>query len=169
MKKINKLIIALSIGLGVSISSCQKLDIAPVNVLTDDIIFSSESGINSYLADIYRQAPMEDFTYRPEGRDGKGFNIHHEWEHFWRSGAVTGEMVGPYGGMDIGGGFGYWPYDKIRSINYMIQTLPLYTSKLTEAKVNQLTGEAYFLRAFFYFALAKRYGGVPIVKTVQNY
>lgn len=29
-------------------------------------------------------------------------------------------------------------------------------------------GEAYFLRAFFYFGLAKRYGGVPIVKEIQD-
>lgn len=168
MKRINKLFIVM--GLLLSIASCQKLDIAPVNVLTDDQIFGSEAGINTYLAQVYRKLPIEDFTYRPGGRDGQwGFNLHHEWEHFWHSGAAIGEMVGPWGGMDIGGGFGYWPYVDIRAVNYFLETLPKYADKYVGGKVDQLLGEAYFLRAYYYFALVKRYGGVPIVASLQNY
>ncbi|RYZ14446.1 MAG: RagB/SusD family nutrient uptake outer membrane protein, partial [Sphingobacteriales bacterium] len=77
--------------------------------------------------------------------------------------------VGPFGGMDIGGGFGYWPYDDIRAVNYVIENMPKYAGNFTESRVTELLGEAYFCRAFFYFSLAKRYGGVPIVSTVQNY
>jgi starch-binding outer membrane protein, SusD/RagB family len=168
MKRIHKLLIVLSVL--VSVTSCQKLDIAPVNVLTDDQIFSSEAGINTYLAQVYRKLPIEDFTYRPGGRDGQsGFNLHHEWEHFWHAGAACGEMVGPWGGLDIGTGFGYWPYIDIRAVNYFMETLPKYADKYTGNKVNELLGEAYFLRAYYYFALVKRYGGVPIVATLQNY
>lgn len=150
--------------------ACQKLDIKPVNLLTDDQIFSSESGINVYMAQVYRKLPIEDFTYRPTGRDGQpGFNLHHEWEHFWHAGAACGEMVGPWGGLDIGGGFGYWPYADIRAVNYFLETLPRYAVNFTQDKINAFTGEAYFLRAYYYFALAKRYGGVPIVDVVQKY
>ena len=151
------------------LSSCQKLDIKPPNVLSDDQIFSNEAGIQTYLAQVYRKLPIEDFTYRPAGRDGSGFNLHHEWEHFYHAGAADGEMVGPYGGMDIGGGFGYWPYADIRDVNYFMETLPKYAKNYTGNTVNELIGEAHFLRAFYYFALAKRYGGVPIVRNVQNY
>ena len=161
------------IGLWAVLGSCQKLDIKPVDILTDDQLFKSESGINAYLAQVYRKLPIEDFTYRPDGRnDGVGdvgFNLHHEWEHFYCSAAADGEMVGPYGGLDIAGGFGYWPYADIRAVNYFIQTLPQYASNFTKEKVTQLLGEGYFLRAYYYFALAKRYGGVPIIKVVQNY
>ncbi|GAO42565.1 hypothetical protein FPE01S_01_15800 [Flavihumibacter petaseus NBRC 106054] len=150
--------------------SCQKLDVVPNNLLSDDQIFSSEAGINVYLAQVYRKLPIEDFTYRPAGRDGQsGFNLHHEWEHFWHSGAACGEMVGPWGGMDIGGGFGYWPYKDIRAVNYFIETLPKYSANFAGNKVNELLGEAYFLRAYYYFALAKRYGGVPLIAVTQNY
>ncbi len=165
----NKIFIVLLAVLAV-ISSCQKLNIKPVNLLTDDQIFSSESGVNVYMAQVYRKLPIEDFTYRPTGRDNQpGFNLHHEWEHFWHSGAACGEMAGPWGGMDIGGGFGYWPYADIRAVNYFIETLPKYAANFTKDKIDQFTGEAYFLRAYYYFALAKRYGGVPIVETVQKY
>ncbi len=157
-------------GILMLLASCQKLDIKPPNVLSDDQIFSNEAGINVYLAQVYRKLPIEDFSYRPGGRDGQwGFNLHHEWEHFWHAGAACGEMVGPWGGMDIGGGFGYWPYKDIRAVNYFIETLPKYSANFAGNKVNELLGEAYFLRAYYYFALAKRYGGVPLIANTQNY
>ena len=170
MQHINRFLLFIIVGVLAAITSCQKLTIKPADLLNDDQVFKNEAGINAYLAQVYRKLPIEDFTYRPGGRDGaSGFNLHHEWEHFWHAGAVTGEMVGPFGGMDIGGGFGYWPYDDIRAVNYFIETLPKYAANYTGDKVGELIGEAHFLRAYYYFALAKRYGGVPIVKTVQNY
>lgn len=169
MKLNNSIYLILLAVLG-AVASCRKLDIKPVNLLTDDQIFASEAGINVYMAQVYRKLPIEDFTYRPAGRDGQwGFNLHHEWEHFWHAGSACGEMVGPYGGMDIGGGFGYWPYADIRAVNYFMETLPKYASNYTKDKIDQFTGEAYFLRAYYYFALAKRYGGIPIVDMVQKY
>ncbi|MHA4809771.1 RagB/SusD family nutrient uptake outer membrane protein [Flavitalea flava] len=170
MNYINKLFAFVILGV-VVLSSCQKLDIKPPNILSDDQIFQNEAGINAYLAQVYRKLPMEDFTYRPAGRNpGEGgFNLHHEWEHFYHAGAACGEMVGPYGGLDIGGGFGYWPYSDIRDVNYFMETLPKYAKNFAGNKVNELIGEGHFLRAYYYFALAKRYGGIPIIKNVQNY
>jgi hypothetical protein len=167
MKRYQLIIAILIAGM---LFSCHKLDIKPKSILTSDVIFGGEGGIDAYMADIYRKLPIEDFTYRPGGRDGQsGFNLHHEWEHFWHSSAVTGESVGPYGGMDIGGGFGYWPYAEIRAVNNLMQELPKNSANFTDTRIKELTGEAYFCRAYFYFAMAKRYGGVPIIKTVQNY
>jgi len=169
MTRTNKLFAIIIMG-AVVLSSCQKLDIKPPNVLSDDQLFSNEAGIETYLAQVYRKLPIEDFTYRPAGRgsDG-GFNLHHEWEHFYHAGGACGEMVGPYGGMDIGGGFGYWPYGDIRDVNYFMETLPKYAKNFAGNTVNELIGEAHFLRAYYYFALAKRYGGAPIIRNVQNY
>src|SRR5690606_30474151 len=82
-----KIWIAILAGVLLCITACQKLDIKPVDILTDDQIFSSEAGIEAYLAQVYRKLPIEDFQYRPDGRnDGVGdvgFNLHHEWEHFY--------------------------------------------------------------------------------------
>lgn len=162
MKTINKLIMISAIAL---VSSCQKLDMPPTNIFTPEIIFGSEAGVNSFLATIYRKLPVEDFKYRPDQGFKMGAN---DWENFYNSASVTGEEVGPFGGMDIGGGFGYWPYDDIRNVNTLIEDLPKYKDKLGEAKANEILGEAHFLRAYYYFGLAKRYGGIPIVTKSQD-
>lgn len=165
MKKLHKLIIAISVGVGTSVTSCQKLDIPPTNIFTPNIIYDSEAGVKSFLATIYQNLPIEDFKYRPDQGFKTGGN---DWENFYNSASVTGEEVGPFGGMDIGGGFGYWPYGDIRNVNTLIAELPKHTAALTQNTVNALLGEAHFLRAYYYFGLAKRYGGVPIIKEPQD-
>ena len=50
-----------------------------------------------------------------------------------------------------------------------IETLPKYADSHSAAEIESLLGEAYFIRAYTYFALVKRYGGVPIVNTVIDY
>jgi hypothetical protein len=178
MKSLKKSIIAITIGLTALATSCQKLDIPPKNIFTPDVIYDSEAGVKSFLATIYRNLPIEDFKYRPDGGEDAdyngvhysrpGFNPGNPWMNFFNSASVTGEEVGPFGGMEIGGGFGYWPYGDIRNINILIAELPKHSQKLTQEKVNQLLGEAHFLRAYFYFGMAKRYGGVPIVTVAQD-
>ena len=170
MKSIHKIIIALSITVGASVTSCQKLDIAPKNIFTADVIYSSEAGVKSVLATIYQNLPIEDFKYRPDGNgDPLGFKHGgNDWENFYNEAGVIGEEVGPFGGMDIAGGFGYWPYGDIRNVNILIDELPKHAATLTQAKVDALLGEAHFLRAYYYYAMAKRYGGIPIIKVPQD-
>ncbi|MEO3403424.1 RagB/SusD family nutrient uptake outer membrane protein [Mucilaginibacter sp. CAU 1740] len=165
MKKVHKLIIAIAFGVGASVTSCQRLDIPPKNIFTPDVIYGSEAGVKSFLATIYANLPIEDFKYRPDQGFKTGGN---DWENFYNSASVTGEEVGPFGGMDIGGGFGYWPYGDIRNVNILIDELPKHVTALSQNTVNALLGEAHFLRAYYYFGLAKRYGGVPIIKVPQN-
>jgi len=173
MKSIHKLIIAVALTAGVSVTSCQKLNIAPNNIFTSDVIFNSQAGIQSFLATIYQDLPIEDFKYVPSTSDGAespaGFEHGgNDWQEFYNEAGCTGEEVGPWSGMDIGGGFGFWPYGDIRNVNIMIAELPNHVAELTQAGVNQLLGEAHFLRAYYYFGMAKRYGGVPIITTVQD-
>lgn len=145
--------------------SCNKLDVAPLNIIQDKDVFNNENGVTAYMATIYKALPIEDFYYR---QDGSGFA--RAWELFYHPGALCGELVGPYGSTGDGaGGFGYWPYADIRTVNYLIENLPENAINFSKEKVNQWLGEAYFCRAYFYFALVKRYGGIPIIRTVQNY
>ena len=82
MKLMNRSSIIILIGILTFIVSCQKLDKKPPNILSDDQIFANEAGTDAYLAQVYRKLPIEDFSYRPDGRnDGVGdvgFNLHHE-------------------------------------------------------------------------------------------
>ena len=116
MKSIHKLLIAIAVTAAASVTSCQRLDIPPKNIFTPDVIYNSEAGVRSFLATIYRNLPIEDFKYRPDGGDDAnvngiiyhhpGFNPGNPWMNFYNSASVTGEEVGPYGGLDIANGFG---------------------------------------------------------------
>ncbi len=173
MKSIHKLIIAISITAAASVTSCQRLDIPPKNIFTPDVIYNSEAGVKSFLATIYQNLPIEDFKYTPSSNDGAanppGF-LHgsNDWMSFFNEAGCIGEEVGPWSGMNIAGGFGYWPYGDIRNVNTLIAELPKHAATLTQPKVDALLGEAHFLRAYYYFGLAKRYGGVPIIKVPQD-
>lgn len=52
-----------------------------------------------------------------------------------------------------------WPYKSINDINIFIDKYRNNTSD----EVNRTLGEAYFIRAFYYLELVKRYGGVPLI------
>ncbi len=149
--------------------SCHKLDISPLNLIQDKDVFANENGITAYMATIYKALPIEDFYYRNDGGNNhNGFE--RGWEQFYHPGALCGELVGPYGSTyDGAGGFGYWPYADIRTVNYLLENLPKNAANFSQEKIDQWMGEAHFCRAYFYFSLVKRYGGIPIIRNVQNY
>ena len=58
------------------------------------------------------------------------------------------------------------PYDRIRNINILLSEIDQGT--LDTALTKRLKGEAYFFRAWGYWELVKRYGGVPLVLVSQQ-
>jgi hypothetical protein len=59
----------------------------------------------------------------------------------------------------------YWPYGSIRSINILLAEIDKGT--LSTALKNRMKGEAYLFRAWRYWEMVKRYGGVPLVLNPQ--
>lgn len=161
---IKKYIFAIALASCGVLTSCLDLDIAPMNIVQDKDIFGSENGIKSYLARMYSQLPVEDFRYS----GNRGFN------HFWIIDPVlntTGEAIGNnYSGAHKED-FDYYEegYKLLRDVDYFLETLPTYAGNFSETQVNNWLGEAYFTRGVTYFALAKRYGGVPLTNKVLNY
>lgn len=153
--------------LGIMILSCQDLDLEPKGVLGEPELFGNEYGVKKYFAGLYNYLPIEDFVYY-----GTNSNSAYRPDNYWEAGKnslgnMSGEFFNTWVGVD-NDGFAYWPYDRIRDVNTFIQNFPLYKDKYKDDVYNRLLGEAHFLRAFFYFGLAKRYGGVPIIKVPQN-
>ena len=68
----------------------------------------------------------------------------------------------------MGEGFEYWPYGRIRDINTFLAAIEANKDKYQEEKYKEYLGEGHFLRAYYYFGLAKRYGGVPLIDEVQD-
>ncbi len=156
--------IFMIIGLSVGISACTDLDIPPINLLGESDIYGSTEGVMSNIARIYSRLPIEDFKYHYP----TGFN--YNGTQYKQMACLTGEAVGRDTQAADNEGFSYWDeaYSEIRDINMLLSKLP-GTSTLLEADVKTYLAEARFARAYTYFALVKRFGGVPLVDTVVDY
>lgn len=147
--------------------SCADLDIPPKNIVGDEDLLTTESGMEVYLAKMYSNMPFEDFKYMAEW--GIEFNswlasmgIEGTGEALNRDGistSFTGERT-PYWGR---------AFTLLRDANYLIENLPNYKDSFPENMYNHYLGEAYFVRAFVFNAMARRFGGVPLVTRVINY
>lgn len=155
--------------LGIGIFSCQDLNLEPKGILGEPELFGNEYGVKKYFAAIYNNLPIEDFLYYGTNSGGaSAYRPDNYWEQGKNSlGNMSGEFYNTWVLVD-NDGFAYWPYDRIRDINTFIENFPKYQKNYTDKVFANLQGEAHFLRAFYYFGLAKRYGGVPLIKTVQN-
>lgn len=145
--------------------SCTDLDIAPINLLGEKDIYGSSEGVMSNMARIYGRIPMEDFKYHYP----TGFN--YNGTQYKQMSALTGEAVGRDTQAADNEGFSYWDegYSQIRDINILLEKIPVYATSMSESEMNTYLGEARFARAFTYFALVKRFGGVPLVDAPIDY
>ena len=157
-----------------SVSSCHDMDLEPKGILDEATLFRSDYGIRKYFAAIYNDLPIEDFNYKQTG-DGKGYSTdnqsgHHTAQYWEAQKGSPSTAAGEVSGRDgcNGDGWGYWPYGRIRDINTFIEAFPNYRDNFTEEEYNAHLGEGYFLRAFYYFGIVKRYGGVPIIDKVLD-
>lgn len=137
------------------LTGCNDLNVPPINIVKDEDVFKSNAGMTAYMALLYKDLPWDNFTrYTKAGND------------FWSGEALTctGDFKNDYNGTN----FRWWGYGAIRNVNYLIKNLPSYKDNFSEEEYNNYLGEAYLLRAYYYFNLVKRYGGVPIIKEPQD-
>ena len=165
MKRLNSIIIALIFCLG-GFSSCLDLNIQPTKILTDEAIFT-ENGIRAYMAGIYRNLPMEDFHYNGSGNNANGGYF--QTLMLRPVSTMTGELSTDDAGFGNRHTTGYWgeAFKMIRQANYLIRELPGRTE--LENFSGPWIAEAKFIRAYLYFQLAKRYGGLPLVSAPQDF
>ena len=149
--------------------SCQDMYLPPKNTLTDEDLMSSEAGLSIYMSRLYSQMPWEDFKYMAQwglprrsswlgclGVEGTGEAVN-------RDGVCTS-----FRGEDDP----WWgsAYSLIRDANKLIEGLPAFKENYSnEAVYNDYIGQAYFVRAYSYYQMARRYGGVPLVTEVIQY
>lgn len=167
MYSMKKTILYLLTGL-LFVMSCD-MYYPPKNTLTDDDLMSSEAGLNVYMARLYSQMPWEDFKYMAQW----GLPRRNSW-----LGCLgiegTGEAVNRDGICTSfrGEDDPWWgdSYTLIRDANKLIEGLPKYRSNFSsEVTYNDFLGQAYFVRAYSFYQMARRYGGVPLVTKVISY
>jgi hypothetical protein len=166
-----KVIYSFILGSTLLLGSCKKyLEVQPLDRVPAEQILIDPNGVKVLLANLYSLLPLEDFKYNP----AQGFNYHRtaSQSNYVEPGFGTtyftdeatlsqGNGVGPVGE-------GYWGYGGIRQTNQLMEQLPSVVS-LTTAQKAALTAECRFIRAYMYFQMAKRYGGVPIIDKSLEY
>ena len=161
-----KIFILLLIGI-LFFTACADLDIPPKNFVTDDDLLSTDAGMDVYMARMYSNMPFEEFKYMAKW--GLNFN---SW-----LGATGIEGIGEAVTRDdiskafTGEDNPYWSagFTLIHDANHLIETLPDYKGNFPEITYNHYLGEAYFVRAMVFYAMARRFGGIPLVTKVIQY
>lgn len=158
----------LSIGILLGAVSCNSfLDINPLDKVSKDNLVANEDGIKALLANVYQRLPMEDFNFVL----GQGYNYrtYMGGTNSNYIGMMTEEMVksSGYWGTRVPD---YWPYGDIRQVNLFVQTVQEAVEKGTISgdSAKRLIAEADFVKAYMYFEMAKRYGGVPLIDKEQD-
>jgi hypothetical protein len=166
------IIIALTYVCGL-FPSCVDLDIPPMNVIQDKDLMSSEEGMALYMSRMYSQMPYEDFKYSPDRGFFDDFCVApgtHEGSSIGRGDcrAVSGE------GFSRDATYArpsFWNmcFELLRDANYLLESLPQYKENFSEESYNHFMGEGYYIRAYVFYSMAKRYGGIPLVTKVLKY
>jgi hypothetical protein len=149
------------------------LELDSLTKVSADQLLTSEEGLMTLLANLYNAMPMEDFNFRPD----VGFN-----RRGWGNGVseivmmsmYTDESIKSDGGQALGpGAYQYFEngYTRNRDVSIFLQNIETAKSEgvINEDTYKRLASEAHFVRAYIYFGLAKRYGGIPIIeKSLDN-
>jgi len=144
------------------------LDKEPLDIISDALVWEDENLIDSYLADLYYRT---DFIERrgngdcvslcmiaSMGGEGRSYGAHHQ-PYIASTNVIT--AAGPNVDLD------YWNYTNIRDCNFFIENME-GNPNFDESYNNQRIAEVRFLRAYMYFEMVKRFGGVPILVEAQS-
>lgn len=142
------------------------LDRDSLDIITSDQIYESKGAINSVIAGIYERLPdwggiYQDgasYTHLDEGMLGQNVNNLTSYAFSYAA----------YYNVTIEGEASRaeraYPYSIIRDINYHINQLKTAPALASDEKSKAYyIAEARFMRAYIYFELVKRMGGVPLL------
>jgi hypothetical protein len=128
------------------------LDRKPLNIVSDADVWVSEQLIDIYIVSLYDAIPIG-FTPLP-------FLANLTDEGSYRE---ENPPVSNYGNQNLALNTGM--YSWIRKANYFMQRIQ--TATIEENRIKEYSAECRFIRAYYYFDLVKKYGGMPIIEEVQ--
>jgi hypothetical protein len=152
------------------ITSCDYLNVEPVDRITPDKVWSDPNLINGVLVNLYDNMQLEDFNY--------WYNAAYQLQN---PSTMSDEAQGSFQKEPLfdNGNATYTyedelffdrftgRYNAIRKCNTFLKELE--TVDISSSEKTLLESEIRFIRAFHYFTLVKRYGGVPLISEVQEY
>lgn len=144
----------------------------PLDRITDSDVWSDQALMDAYIYKIYDDMPWD---YLKDFGGGAGWGAHREIlsdlarsTYAWTPASNT-FRPGNWGTANNTWPLDWWGYFNIWKINYALQNIEaVEPDVLTSEERDHRLGELYFMRAYCYFAMAKRYGGVPIILEPQD-
>lgn len=159
MKKLSLYIIPLIAML--TTVSCGKeiLDKAPLDAVSDKDVFATPENTTLFVNSIYAGLPngFERGWYMFESGSGDAEN-----SYAWTASHMFNR--GDYDPTNTPNNDWSSSYRQITNCNVFFANIDNVTGD--DALITRLKGEVHFLRAFYYFELYKRFGGVPLISTV---
>lgn len=153
----NKYILVCFLSIATSLlSGCKEdewLQREPKDMLTDAQIWKDPLMIQALIANYYDRLPSLSGVFNSTASS--------EFDDAMWSGHVDQNGRNDFAFADSYGR--YWDYTFIRDINLTLEKMDEFSGNLAESKRKQFNAELRFIRAFVYFELVKRMGGVPLV------
>lgn len=146
--------------IAIASSSCKKtLELTPEDYFGDGNFWKNESQVNNFMVGIHKQFRDNQFMFNRLGemRSGNYSNVDRQNTSLNELPIIEQRIDENSAGVGSWAGF----YGPILQINLFISKVEA-TTFLSEAKKQFLLGQAYGMRAFYYFQLLRTYGGVPL-------
>lgn len=164
----NKLYI-LCIGLLIGLSSCSDdfVQVDPTTLITDSQVWQDQNLVDAFLNNVYNSLEFVDLTGEQNFNQvliasmGMELRVGDAWQNPYKRSV---EIINPNGAHPS---LGYFKWNPLRDCNLIIKKLTT-ESKLSQDFIDKKIAEARFLRAYIYFEMVKRYGGMPIITDPQD-
>ena len=159
MKKLKYLFGSLVILLLTTVSCQETLDLAPVDYFGDGNYWRNEAQVSNFMVGLHKQLRDNQFMFLRLGemRSSNYSNIDRQNTSLNELPIIEQRIDENSPGVSNWAGF----YGPILQINLFIQKVEAITF-MGETQKKYLLGQAYGLRAFYYFHLLRTYGGVPL-------
>lgn len=164
MKKIFYTIIILFAGIVLYSCNDDLLDKTPLDEISDPEFWNSETDLQLYVNNLYNNIE----GWEPRGSGSSPF-------HDLSSDIVVADHNNLFtvqnhqmdGTLSVPSFTNDWsePYENIRDVNYFLESAERVE---VAGLVDHYIGEGYFFRAWFYFELFEKFGGVPIITEVVD-
>lgn len=172
--RLNKYLISAALGgsLLCGTTACDVLDVDPTDSFTDEAVWGDLALAETYLNNSYLDVVAENSC---GVRFASLTDEVHQMHSYWTEHALDGNLSPDYPFFAIGydaSKYRMWEfyYDAIKNVNYFMERIDEVPASIEQdqRKKEELKGQGYFLRAYFYHMLYSLYGRCVIVTKTHD-